>query len=165
MKTTQSSGTHPVHQTVAEAFEFIINGKAMAISFTDQRLSPQTGSAVFWGWLHRLDWTQRLAAALPQRLPTSNNKLLPLEKAVAFMHGLLCDARKLTHVAYLRRDPLVPELLGINCIASQPVLSRFFQGFHSAATNLRCFRPLWHWGLNRLPSAREAYSRDLDSTR
>lgn len=165
MKTTQSSGTHPVHQTVAEAFEFKIDGKAMAISFTDQRLSPQAGSAVFWGWLHRVDWSQRLAAALPQRLPTSNNKFLPLEKALAFMHGLLCDARKLTHVAYLRRDPLVPELIGIKRIASQSVRSRFFQGFHSAAANLRCFRPLWHWGLNRLPGAREGYTLDLDSTR
>jgi hypothetical protein len=29
------------------------------------------------------------------------------------MHGLLCDARKLTHVAYLRRDPLVPEMLNL----------------------------------------------------
>src|SRR5450631_2008034 len=138
MKTTQSSGTHPVHQTVAEAFEFKINGKAMAISFTGQRLSPQAGSAVFWGWLHRLDWTHRLAAALPQRPPTSNNKLLPLEKALGFMHGLLCDARKLTHVAYLRRDPLVPELLGIKRVASQSVLTRFFQGFTSAGDNLRC---------------------------
>jgi Transposase DDE domain group 1 len=165
MKTTQSSGTHPVHQTVAEAFEFKINGKAMAISFTDQRLSPQAGSAIFWGWLHRVDWGRRLADDWPQRLPTSNNKLLPLEKALAFMHGLLCEARKLTHVAYLRRDPLAPELIGIKRIASQSVLSRFFQGFNSAATNLRCFRPLWHWGLNRLPSAQAGYTLDLDSTR
>jgi hypothetical protein len=30
-----------------------------------------------------------LAAALSQ--PTSNNKLLQLKKAPAFMHGLLCD--------------------------------------------------------------------------
>lgn len=25
----------------------------------------------------------------------------------------MCDARKLTHVAYLRRDAMVPELLGV----------------------------------------------------
>jgi hypothetical protein len=30
---------------------------------------------------------RRLAAALPHRLPHSNNKLLPLEKALAFRHG------------------------------------------------------------------------------
>ena len=51
-----------------------------------------------------MDWGKRVAAALPHPLPRSNNKLLPLEKALAFMQGLLCDARKLTHVAYLRRE-------------------------------------------------------------
>lgn len=165
MKTTQSSGTRPDHQTVAGTFEFKTSGQAIAIGFTEQQLSPHAGSALFWGWLHRLDWGRRLAAALPHPLPTSNNKLLPLEKALAFMHGLLCDARKLTHVSYLRRDPLVPELLGIKRVASQSVLTRFFQGFTSAGANLRCFRPLWHWGMNRLPSHKEGYTLDLDSTR
>ena len=165
MKTTQSSSTRPVHQTVAGTLEFKSNGKAIAIGFTDQRLSPPAGSALFWGWLCPLDWAKRLATALPQRQPTSNNHLLPLEKALAFMHGLLCDARKFTHVADWRRDPLVPELLGIKRVASQSVLSRFFQGFDSAGTNLRCFRPLWQWCVNRLPSRKEGYTLDLDSTR
>lgn len=165
MKTTQSSGTRPVHQTVAGSFEFKSNGKAIAIEFTDQQLSPHAGSATFWGWLRPLDWIKTLGASLPHALPRSNNHLLPVEKALGFMHGLLCEARKLTHVAYLRRDPLVPQLLGIKRIASQSVLSRFFQGFTSAGDNLRCFRPLWRWGMNRLPSRQEGYTLDLDSTR
>jgi len=165
MKTTQSSGTSPDHPTVANLLEFKAAGKTIAIGFTDQQLSPHAGSALFWGWLRPLDWCQRLSAALPHPLPVSNNKLLPLEKGLTFMHGLLCDARKLTHVAYLRRDPLVPELLGIKRVASQSVLTRFFQGFTSAGDNLRCFRPLWHWCLDRLPSLKEGYTLDLDSTR
>jgi hypothetical protein len=112
MKTTQSAGIGPDHQTVAGTFEFKSNGKAIALDFTDQQLSPHAGSALFWGWLR------------PHARPQSNNKLLPLEKALAFLHGLLCDARKLTHVAYLRRDPLVPELLGLTRVASQSVLTR-----------------------------------------
>ena len=150
---------------MAGTLEFKSNGKAIAIGFTDQQLSPHAGSALFWGWLRPLDWCQRLAGALPHPLPRSNHKPLPLEKALAFMHGLLCDARKLTHVAYLRRDPLVPELLGITRVASQSVLTRFFQGFTSAGDNLRCFRPLWHWGLDRLPSQQAGDTLDLDSTR
>lgn len=165
MKATQSSGTRPVHQTVASALEFKSNGKAIAIEFTEQPLSPHAGSATFWGWLRPLDWCRRLAAALPHPLPTSNNHLLPLERALAFRHGLLCDARKLTHVAHLRRDPLARELLGIKRIASQSVLTRFFQGFRSAGDNLRCFRPLWYWRLERLPGAKAGYTLDLDSTR
>ena len=102
---------------------------------------------------------------LPHRRAASNNHLTPLTKALAFTHGLLCEARKLTHVAYFRRDPLVPQMLGIRRVASQSSLSRFFQVFTSAGVNLRCFRSLWRWGLERLPSRREGYTLDLDSTR
>jgi DDE family transposase len=165
MKHGQSSSTRSVHQTVAEAFEIKTPGKSIAIRFTDQRLSPHAGSAVFWGWLRRGDWLARLTAALPHVLPVSNNNLLPIEKAVGFIQGLLCDARKLTQVAYLRRDPVVPELIGVRRVASQSVLARFFQGFGSAAANLRCFRPLWHWCVERLPSRKEGYTLDLDSVR
>ena len=99
MKTTQSSGTRPVHQTVAGEFEVKTGGKSILIGFTDQRLSPQAGSATFWSWLRPLGWNKLMAGALPQALPLSNNKLLPVEKALAFMHGLLCDARRLPQVA------------------------------------------------------------------
>lgn len=165
MKNTQSSGTRPVHQSVAGEFNFKVANKAIAVEFTDQQLSPHAGSATFWGWLHSTNWLQRLKAALPHPAPKSNNALSAVEKALAFCPGLLCEARKLTHVAYLRRDPLVPELLGIKRVASQSCLSRFFQGFGSAATNLRCFRPLWQWCLERLPSRKEGYTLDLDSVR
>jgi hypothetical protein len=37
MKTTQSSGIGPDHQTVAGTFEFKSNGKAIAIDFTGWR--------------------------------------------------------------------------------------------------------------------------------
>src|SRR5512138_282073 len=127
MKHKQSSGTRPVHQTVAGEFEFKTAGKSIAIGFTDQRLSPHAGSATFWGWLRGGSWIRTLREVLPHALPSSNNHLLPLEKAVAFIHGLLCDARKLTHVAYLRRDPVAPELIGVRRVASQSALSRFFQ--------------------------------------
>jgi hypothetical protein len=165
MKNTQSEGIGPVHQTVAGEYEFKNGQKTIAVKFTEQRLSPHAGTATFWGWLRPSGWVERLEAALPHPAPCSNNHLTPLSKALAFCHGLLCEARKLTHVAYLRRDPLVPELLGIPRVASQSSLSRFLAGFTSAAANLRCFRPLWQWCAGKLPSRREGYTLDLDSTR
>jgi hypothetical protein len=165
MKPRQSRDEGLLHQTVAEGIEFKAGTKSIVVGFTDQKLSAQAGSALFWAWLHGTDWVRVLRGQLPHRQPTSNNHLTPLEKALAFTHGLLGAARKLTQVAYLRRDPLVPELLGIERVASASVLSRFFGGFTSAGKNLGCFRPLWRWCLERLPSRKEGYTLDLDSTR
>ncbi len=165
MKKNQSEDDSPLHQSVARGFEFKSAGKSIAVEFTDQKLSAHAGSAVFWGWLHGTGWKEKLTEHLPHLASASNNHLRAVDKALAFTHGLLCEARKLTHVAYFRRDPMVPELLGIRRVASQSSLSRFFAGFSSAGTNLRCFRPLWRWCMERLPSRSEGYTLDLDSTR
>jgi len=165
MKTYHSVDDGPLHQTVARGYEFKTGGKAIAVEFTDQKLIAHAGSAPFWAWLRGTGWTRKLEEHLPHRPAVSNNRLTALEKTLAFTHGLLCEARKLTHVAYFRRDPVVPELLGIRRVASQSSLSRFFTGFASAGANLRCFRPLWHWCIDQLPSRREGYTLDLDSTK
>ena len=165
MKTTQSSGTRPVHQTVAGNIKFQSAGQSIQIGFTDQQLSPHAGTATFWTFLRQSGWIELLARCLPHPLPKSNNALTPVSKVLAFVQGLLCGAKKVTHVAYLRRDPLMPVLLGIKRVASQSVLSRFFQGFGSAGRNLVCFGPLFGWCLERLPSRPGGYALDLDSTR
>src|SRR5918994_2214872 len=157
MKKNQSKDEGPLHQTVAEEFEFETGGKSIAVGFTEQKLSAHAGSATFWAWLHGSRWGETLARVLPHRLPTSNNHLTPLEKALGFTHGLLCEARKLAHVAYFRRDPVVPAMLGIRRVASASVLSRFFGSFGSAGRNLACFRPLWQWCVARLPSRKDGY--------
>ena len=69
--------------------------KSITIGFTEQRLSPPAGRATFWSWLRPLGWNKLMAGALPQALPLSNNKLLPVEKVLAFMHVRSCDARRL----------------------------------------------------------------------
>lgn len=165
MKEHQSPGSDPIHQTVASTIKFQSAGQSIQIEFTDQQLSPHAGSAAFWAFLHQSGWIGLLERCLPHPEPKSNNYLSPVSKVLGFVQGLLCGAKKLTHVAYLRRDPLVPELLGIKRVASQSVLSRFFQGFGSAGRNLACFRPLFGWCLQRLPSRSDGYALDLDSTR
>jgi hypothetical protein len=93
------------------------------------------------------------------------NNLSVVDKALAFTQGLLCEARKLTRVACLRRDPLVPELHSIERVASQTMLACFFTVFDSAGANLCCFRPLWQWELNCRPSHQRGDTLDLDSPR
>ena len=165
MKTTQSSGTRPVHETVAGNIKFQSAGQSIQIGFTDQQLSPHAGTATFWAFLRQSGWIELLRRQLPHPLPQSNNALTPVSKGLSLVQGLLCGARKVTHVACLRRDPLMPALLGIKRVASQSVWSRFFRGFGSAGGNLACFRPLFGWCLERLPSRPGGYALDLDSTR
>ena len=142
MNKNKSEGDCTYHQTVAAGFEFKSGGKSIAVEFTEELLNAQAVTATSWAWLHGTRWGGRLAAALPHRLPESNNPLTPQEKTRALVHGLLGEARQLTHVAFFRRDPLVPELLGIRRVPSQSTLTHFFTGFGSAGVNLACFRPL-----------------------
>jgi hypothetical protein len=165
MKKNRSQENGPHHLTVTPGFEFKVDGKSIAVEFTDQKLSAHAGSSGFWAWVHRSGWVGALQGCLPHQRPTSNNHLVPLDKALAFMHGVLTAARKLTHVAYLRRDPLLPEVPGTARVPSQSSLSRFFQGFATAGQNLACFRPLWRWSMARLGSRPGGCTLDLDSTR
>src|SRR5471030_1717063 len=165
MKTYQSRDDSPLHQTVAEKLHFESGGQSIQIEFTDQQLSPHAGTATFWSFLHASGWRELVARSLPHPAPRSNNALSPLTKVLGFMQGLLCGAKKLTHCAYLRRDPMMPALLGIKRVPSQSTFTRFFQGFTSAGKNLACFRPLFASSMQKLPSKREGYALDLDSTR
>ena len=165
MKPNQSKGGSPVHQTVAEKIQFESAGQSIQIEFTDQQLSPHAGTATFWSFLHESGWRELVARCLPHPEATSNNALSPLTKVLSFVQGLLCGAKKLTHCAYLRRDPMMPALLGIKRVPSQSTFTRFFQGFTSAGKNLACFRPLFAWAMQRLPGKAAGYALDLDSTR
>jgi len=165
MKPNQSKGGSPVHQTVAEKIQFQSAGRSIPIEFTDQQLSPHAGTATFWSFLHQSGWGELVGRCLPHPVPVSNNALPPLTKVFSFVQGLLCGAKKLTHVAYLRRDPMMPALLGIKRVPSRSTFTRFFQGFTSAGKNLACFRPLFAWALQKLPSQPAGYALDLDSTR
>ncbi len=165
MKNTQSTNTDSAHQTVADTIEFKNGEKSIQIGFTKQRLSAHAGTATFWAFVHSYGFLRLLEQCLPHPKPRSNNHLSALSKAISFLQGILCGAQKLTQVAYLRRDPLQPELLNIRRVSSQSALSRFLAGFATAGQNLGCFRGLWHWGMARLPSRKGGYSLDLDSTR
>jgi hypothetical protein len=44
---TQSTGTNPLHQSVAEKLKFKVGTKSIAVDFTDQRISAHAGTATF----------------------------------------------------------------------------------------------------------------------
>ena len=139
------------------------NGKeTIRIGFTKQRISPHAGLSAFGGFLQWHRFKELLRRHLPQR--TSPNATPMEDLALGFVTGILAGAKKLTQVAHLRQDPLVPQLLGIEGIGSQSAYSRFFQCFKSAPFNGQCFGQFWRWSLERLRGRKEGYTLDVDST-
>lgn len=161
-ETTTKSHRASTHQTVTEEFKLKAGAKTIHITTTDQRLSGQAGQATFWGFVHLRKVREVIARALPHR-PTSPNALIPAEIALGFIAGIVAGADKLTRVAWLRGDPLLPEVMGVKRLPSQATFSRFFARF-GAGSSLECFRVLWRWGMQRLPGRKGGYTVDFDTT-
>jgi len=139
------------------------NGKeTIRIGFTQQRISPHAGLSPFGSFVHWHRFKELLRQNLPRR--TSPNATPMEDLALGFVAGILAGAKKLTQVAHLRGDPMVPELLGIEGIGSQSAYSRFFQCFKNGPFNSQCFGRMWRWSLDRLRSRKEGYTLDVDST-
>ena len=138
--------------------------ETIQIGFTDQKASGRAGLLTFAGFLHWHKLGAFVGGLLPHR-PKSNNNIPPKDLAMAFISGILAGATKLTHVAHLRSDVMLPTLLDIDRVGSQSSFTRFFQGFESPAVNLNMLDKLWRWSMERLPSRQGGYSLDLDSTR
>jgi len=162
-KHQQKSHSASTHQTVTEAIKLKTGSKTITIRTTEQKLSAHAGQTTFWGFLHLRKFRPALASALPH-VRTSPNALKVTEIALGFIAGILAGADKLTRIAHLRGDPLLPTVMEIKRMPSQSTLSRFLGGFDGAAKNLRSFRALWHYTMRELPWLRGGYTLDLDST-
>ena len=149
-------------QTVTEFIKLHNGQETIQIGFTNQRISSHAGLSTFASFIHWHNLQELLSECLPRR--TSNNATPAADLGLGFITGVLAGAKKLTHVAHLRADPLLPQLLGIECIGSQSAYSRFFQSFKSGPANSECFNRLWLWGIERLRSRKEGYCLDVDST-
>jgi hypothetical protein len=75
--------------------------------------------------------------------------------------GLLCGADKLSRVLWLQSDPALADVLGIESVASQSTLSRFFGVFTQRACH--GLGGLHTRAVGSLPSQREGYTLDLNS--
>ena len=137
------------------------NGRqSMRISFTDQRLTAHGGMVVWSQFLHQSAFRAQLEQVLPHH-PVSNNAYDPADTALGFLGGILTGADKLSRVAYLRQDPAIAEVLGIEAVPSQSTLSRFFAAFGQRTS--QDLAALYPWAMWRLPSEPNGYTLDLDS--
>ncbi len=133
---------------------------SIRISFTDQRLTAHGGMVVWSHFLHQKSFRQRLREVLPH-CPTSPNAYDPTDVALGYVGGILCGADKLSRVAWLQSDPALSQVLGVEAIASQSTLSRFFDVFGQKTCN--ALNGLHRQAVGSLPSLKDGYTLDLDS--
>ena len=151
---------HEANQTVRVEIGTANGPQSMRISFTDQRLTAHGGMVVWSQFLHQSAFRAQLRRVLPHQ-PISNNAYEPTDTALGFLAGILTGADKLSRVAYLRHDPAIAEVLGIEAVPSQSTLSRFFAAFGPRSSQE--LTGLYRWAMRRLPSEPAGYTLDLDS--
>jgi hypothetical protein len=116
---------------------------------------------IVWShFLHQRKFRATLQEHLPHD-PTSPNAYDPTDIALGYCGGILAGANKLSRVAWLQSDPAIAEVLGIEAVASQPTLSRFFGAFTQKTSSL--LSRLHSRAVYALPSLKEGYTLDLDS--
>jgi hypothetical protein len=133
---------------------------SIRISFTDQRLTAHGGLIVWSHFLHQKRFRHDLGELLPHE-PTSPNAYDPTDVALGYVGGILCGADKLSRVAWLQSDPAVAEVLGVQAVASQSTLSRFFSVFTQRSCEV--LGRLHPQAICGLPTRKEGYTLDLDS--
>lgn len=161
MKANQALGPRQeADQTVRLEIDTKVGVSSIRIGFTDRRLTAHGGMVVWSHFLRQKRFRQQLREVLPHH-PTSPNAYDPTDVALGYVGGILCGADKLSRVAWLQSDPAVAQVLGVEAVASQSTLSRFFGVFRQA----HCERlsALHRQALGSLPSRREGYTLDLDS--
>lgn len=147
-------------QTVRVEIDTKDRCQSIRIGFTDQRLTAHGGMVVWSQFLRQKKFRAEVKKLLPHA-PTSPNAYAPDDTALGYMGGIICGADKLSRVSWLQSDPAVAEVLGVEAIASQPTLSRFFRGFTQGSSSR--LAGLHSWAMHSLPSLREGYTLDLDS--
>lgn len=133
---------------------------SIRISFTDQRLTAHGGMIVWSHFLHQKGFRQQLRAVLPHA-PSSPNAYDPTDVALGYIGGILCGADKLSRVAWLQSDAAIAQVLGIEAVASQSTLSRFFGAFNQKSCN--SLAGLHRQAIQALASLKGGYTLDLDS--
>jgi len=160
MKKTTLTPPQEANQTVRLQIDTKDSSPSIRISFTDQRLTAHGGMMVWSHFLHQKKFRATLKDHLPHA-PSSPNAYDPTDIGLGFLGGILAGADKLSRVAWLQSDPAVAEVLGIEAVASQPTLSRFFGAFTQASSS--ALSRLHSGALCALPSRKEGYTLDLDS--
>ena len=160
MKNSSSGPRQEANQTVRVEIATKSGDSSIRIAFTDQRLTAHGGMVIWSHHLKQRSVRQQLREVLPHE-PSSPNSYDPTDLALGYLGGIVCGADKLSRVAWLQSDPAIAEVLGIEAVASQSTLSRFFAMFEQSDCNR--LNQLHRQAIQALPSRSGGYTLDLDS--
>lgn len=156
MKKTQDK---KIHLGGEELFVFPTAGGKVRLSSSNDALTPYGGVVPWSAFIARTDIVRKLAKEAPVKRSSPN--AAPIYDILqSFMLTALCDGKRFRHVARLREDPTVNDLLGVKSIVSDDTMRRFFASMDAklAATWIaKASEPIW----KALP---QALILDWDST-
>ena len=139
-KRSRQASTPP---TVTEPIKLKVGSKTIQITATDKKISAHAGQEAFADFLSQHGVREMVAGVLPQR-PRSPNALAPVEIALGFITAVLAEADKLTRVAWLRGDPVLPQIFNLKRLPSQSTLSRFLRALAPWAASSRSGAVHWN---------------------
>lgn len=137
--------------------------KDLSIVTTEKEITAFGGMSLMARYFRRIGLMEALASALPEEAKRSNNSILGLEIALAFLVGVLRGAHRFAHVAMLRWDTALQAVFGFRRPPSGSVVTRWFGTFRRVHVE-HLWTSLSRFVWLRVPAPRWGHTLDLDST-
>ena len=159
----QNNPASDLHKTTRTEFTALFGSATLVLDETPKAITPFGGLASFVTFLGQIGYAPEVQQRLPFAAPTSNNAIPLAHTLTAFVVSVVAGARRFAHCQWLRADPVLHALLGLERFPGDDTIRNFFLRFTQA--HIEAFwRPLWCWLLRLLACPKAGFSLDLDST-
>jgi hypothetical protein len=98
-------------------------------AFTDHPITVWAGAILLRLYFELIGLRAVLQRTLLPLAKRSNNQIPTSDVLLAWFYGLALGAERFAHFTRYRRDPLLPQLLGLPRFPSPDTLRRFFLAF------------------------------------
>ena len=132
-------------------------------AFTDHPITVWAGAILLRLYFELIGLRAGLQTTLAPFAKRSNNQIPAPDVLLAWFYGLALGAERFAHFTRYRRDPLLPQLLGLPRFPSPDTLRRFFLAFTYARLTT-VSETLMRQSLARMPRLLLGHTLDLDST-
>jgi len=159
----QNNPASTLHKMTPTEFTSLFGQTKLVLEETPKVITPFGGLASFVAFLGQIGYAQEVPQRLPFAAPTSINAIPLAHTLTAFVVSVVTGARRFAHCQWLRADPVLHALLGLERFPGDDTIRNFFLRFTQA--HIEAFwRPLWRWLLRLLACPKVGFSLDLDST-